>query len=356
MKYILLTLVCTTFLVGCNISEEDKKNALPKAKGKPGEIILSMDSAKWASALGDEIRETFKPIVDGLPRGEALFSVRYVDPRRINSVLKQVKNMIFVSTLDSNSKGSRVINNYFTKESREQIKANDKLFVFTDQDVFARGQEIMYLFGQNDKQLIEHIVTNRSQLQSHFNSIADKRLKKALYKAKEVKGINEMLRKDHNCGMRIPSGYQLVENRKGFVWVRRIETVVDKNIFIYYRDFDNEEIFQDENIIGLRESVTSKYIFEDPEDRSTYVTIQDYMPSIHQEVNFNDKYAIRTKGLWKTNNNAMGGPYMSFTFVDEALNRLYYIEGFIYSPGKSQREYMREVGVILSTFKTSKEL
>ena len=355
MKYILLTLICVTFLIRCNVSEEDKKNALPRAKGKPGEIILSMDSAKWAGDLGNEIRETFQTVVEGLPRGEALFSVRYVDPRRINSVLKQVNNMIFVSTLDSHSKGSRIINNYFTKDSRDQIKANNKLFVFTDQDVFARGQEVMYLFGQNDKQLIDHIVINRSKLQSHFNNIVDTRLKKALYKAKEVKGIDEMLRKDHNCSMRIPSGYQLVENIDGFVWVRRIETVVDKDIFIAYRNFDNEDVFKDQNILALRESITSKYLFDDPEDRSTYVTVQDYMPTLYEQVNFNDKYAIRTKGLWKTNNNAMGGPYLSFTFVDEALNRLYYIEGFIYSPGKSQREYMREVAVILSTFKTSKE-
>lgn len=356
MKSVLLTIVCSLFFIACTLSEEDKLSVLPKAKGKPGEIILSMDSAKWAGVLGDEIRKTFKPVVEGLPRGEALFSVRYVDPRRINSVLKQVKNMIFVSTLDSRSRGSRIINNYFTKESRQQIKENEKLFVFTDQNVFARGQEVMYLFGQTSKQLIDHIKSNRSQLQSHFNSIEDKRLKKGLYKANEVKGINQMLVAEHNCSMRIPSGYQLVENLEGFIWVRRIETQVDKDIFISYRDFDNEEIFKDENIIELRESITSKYLFDDPEDRSTYVTTQDYMPLIHEEVNFINKYAVRTKGLWKTNNNAMGGPFLSFAMVDEALNRLYYIEGFIYSPGKTQREYMREISVILSTFKTSTEL
>ena len=356
MKYFLFTLICTLTLAGCSVSEEDKKNFLPIAKGKPGEIILAMDSAKWAGTLGEEVRATFKPIVDGLPRGEALFSIRYVDPRKINSVLKQVKNIIFVSTLDSHSKGSKIINNYFTKESRKQIKENKKLFVFTDQDVFAREQEVMYLFGQNERQLIEHIVTNRSQLQSHFNSIENDRLKKGLYKAREVVGINQLLTKDHNCTMRIPSGYQLVESKEGFIWVRRIEAQVDKDIFIAYQNFDNEEIFLPENILKLRKSITSKYLFDDPEDLNTFVTTQEYMPLIYDKVNFNDKYAIRTKGLWKTNNNAMGGPFLSYTFVDEALNRLYYIEGFIYSPGKSQREYMREVAVILSTFKTSKEL
>ena len=356
MKHFLLTLICTLALAACTVSEEDRKNFLPYAKGKPGEIILAMDSTMWAGTLGEVVRTTFKPVVDGLPRGEALFSVRYVDPRKINDVLKQVNNLIFVSTLDSKSQGSRILNNYFTKESRKQIKENEKLFVFTDQDVFARGQEVMYLFGQNEEQLIAYINKSKFQLQNHFNSIENDRLKKRLYKAKEVVGINDKLIKDHDCSMRIPSGYQLVESQEGFIWVRRIETMVDKDIFIAYRDFDNEEIFQPENVLKLRESITSKYLFDDPADLSTYVTTQEYMPLIYDEVNFNEKYAIRTKGLWKTNNNAMGGPFLSYTFVDEALNRLYYIEGFIYSPGKSQREYMREITVILSTFRSSAEL
>ena len=353
MKLTLWIPSCLLFFAACNISKEDKINALPKAKGKAAEIILAMDSVKWGGVLGDAVRATFKPVVEGLPRGEALFSVRYVDSQKINNVLKQVKNIIFISTFDSQSKSSRIINNYLTKELREKIKETKKSIHFTDQNVFARGQEVMYLFGQNNKQLIEYITTNRSKLQNHFNNIEDKRLKKRLYKANEVKGIDQMLIAKHNCSMRIPSGYQVVENKKGFIWVRRIETHVDKNIFISYRNFDNEEIFKSENIIKLRESITSKYLFEDPEDSSTFVTIQKEIPLIHREVNFKDKYAIRTKGLWKTNNNSMGGPFLSLIFVDEALNRLYYIEGFIYSPGKTQREFMREVSVILSTFKTS---
>ena len=62
------------------------------------------------------------------------------------------------------------------------------------------------------------------------------------------------------------------------------------------------------------------------------------------------------RGLWKTNNLTMGGPFLSYTFVDEGTGMLYYIEGFTYSPSKKQREIMRELEVILHTFKTSKEL
>ena len=81
-----------------------------------------------------------------------------------------------------------------------------------------------------------------------------------------------------------------------------------------------------------------------------------YIPPVFKEVNFNDKYAIETRGLWKTNNLTMGGPFVGYTVVDETLNRLYYIDGFVYSPGRPQREAVREIETILWTFKTSNEV
>ncbi len=74
------------------------------------------------------------------------------------------------------------------------------------------------------------------------------------------------------------------------------------------------------------------------------------------ETTLEGKYARKIKGLWKTNNLAMGGPFVGLSFVDESLNRIYYIEGFLYSPGKRQRELIRELETILKTFRTKAEL
>ena len=49
----------------------------------------------------------------------------------------------------------------------------------------------------------------------------------------------------------------------------------------------------------------------------------------------------------------MGGPFVSYAMVDESTNRLYYIEAFLYSPGKPQRDLMRQLEVILKTFNIS---
>lgn len=320
---------------------------------------MVMDSAQWKGALGDEIKKTFREEVSGLPREESMFKINQVDPRNLNDILKTSRNLVFVMTLSNNSPGSRVLRNYFTKSSLEKIKEDENMFVHTAKNEFAKGQTVMYLFGQNENVLIENISDNREQLQNYFNTAENRRLQRGLYKAKEAETLTQMLKEDHECSMRLPFGYKLVVNEPGFVWFRQINAKNDMNIFITYKPYTSEDAFEKEAIIKLRDSVASHQLFEDPAVPSTYILTETEVPFIPvqtRRISFNNQFAIQTKGLWRTNNKSMGGPFISYTLVDEALGRLYYIEGFVYSPGEKQREYVRELQVILSTFKTKEQL
>ena len=93
----------------------------------------------------------------------------------------------------------------------------------------------------------------------------------------------------------------------------------------------------------------------DVEKPDVYMTTQD-VPHQVQEVNFNGKYAKETRGLWKLSDISGGGAFVSYVFVDESQKRMYYLEGYAYAPSKDKREFMREIEVILSTFKSGKEL
>jgi len=358
MKYsVVIALLFAFILTNCGGSDSGKTNKalLPKASGRAGEMIVVMDSTQWRGQLGDSIRSTFRAEVQGLPREEYMFKLNRVDPQRMNDILKSVKNLLFVVTLDSNTPDSKVIRNYFTKSSLKRIKDDASLFVFTDSDVYARGQKVMYLFGQNSKKLADNISKNKEKLQDVFNQAENNRLKLGLYKAKELDGISKMLMREHDCFMRIPFGYKLVVNQPGFVWLRQINDESDKDVFITYKPYTSEKAFTQENIIAMRDSVAKNQLFEDPADPSSHIITETSVPFIpvsSKQVNLNGHYAMETHGLWKTNNNTMGGPFIGYTVVDEEKGRLYYIEGFLYSPGKSQREFMRELEVILSTFQT----
>ena len=357
----LLLALSMLLLASCNSDESNKKNTalLQKASGRPGEMIVVMDSGQWNGSLGEAVKNTFHIEVGGLPRQEYMFKINQIDPVKLNSVLKTVKNILFVVTLDKNTPASRAVKRYFTESSLAKIRQNDDLFVYTTRDEYARGQHIMYLFGNTEDKLIDKIQQNRGTLLSFFNGAELERLEQGIYKAKEAKNFAEMFKKKYQFSLRIPFGYKLVVDQPGFVWFRQINDESDKDIFVTWRDYNGEQDFSKDRIIAMRDSVAKQQLFEDPDRPDTHIVTETevpYIPVVSREYNFNNKYAMETRGLWKTNNLSMGGPFLGYTLVDEKLNRLYYIEGFIYSPGKNQREFIREMEVILNTFKVSSEL
>ena len=113
-------------------------------------------------------------------------------------------------------------------------------------------------------------------------------------------------------------------------------------------------MFTLDSLLSLRTEVSKPYILYKPEDPESYLlTETDNFDVTRREINFKGRYAVDLKGLWKINKYYMGGPFISYTMVDESKNRLYYIEGFLFSPGKPQRDHMRELDTILKTFKIS---
>ncbi len=109
---VLIALTATTY--SCD-EKDTSKRLLVKASGTPGEILLVIDSVQWQGELGESIRETLQAYVPGVARPERLFTVRYIEPTLFNSVLNKARNLIFVATLDSKTKGGLTVRNYLSK-------------------------------------------------------------------------------------------------------------------------------------------------------------------------------------------------------------------------------------------------
>ncbi|WPP49425.1 DUF4837 family protein [Catalinimonas niigatensis] len=340
-------------------SNEGSSDTLPIARGSAGELLLVMDSASWQSELGDELRETFLKAMPGLPQAEPYFSVRYVDPFKLNRVLRSAKNMLFVATLNNETIGGRKMRSFFTEASVERIEEDPNLYQFSKKNQFARGQEVLFLFGTSDDALIENLQNNREEIRNHFHKVEINRLQESLYKVNEKRKLSNSFLKENGFYFRVPFGYEevpLEKDNENFVWVRNLGDIADRSIFVAYKDYDSEEAFKPENILDFREEIFSNRDISD--DTTVYMTHQSWSSTPLVEfdtVNFNGKYAIEARGQWKLSNDSRGGPFISYTFVDEETGRLYYIEGFVYRPSENKRDFVREVEAILKTFKTSGE-
>ncbi len=353
--YSLFFILTSILFIGCaSDDEESRQGGLPVAKGTRGEIILVMDSLQWHTDLGEAIRATFEAPLDGLPRNEAAFKLRYINPFQLTSILKTSHNLIFVTILDDQSNAGRKLKSYFTKESLERVRDNPNLFMLTKKDDFARGQETLHLFGNNANELVENLGENQEKLRNHFLEIEKKRLKSKMYKAQERKSVTNKMRSDHDFEIRIPAGYQLAKNDENFAWIREIDKEVDKSLVVYYENYEDEAAFDKDQILAMRDRMSKKYL-RDPDKASIHMDIQTVYPVAENQVNFNNKYAKEIRGLWKLSDNSRGGPFLAYAVVDEALNRIYYIEGYLDSPGQEHRNVMIELETILWTFQTSAE-
>ena len=346
---LLLTLFSLTF-ISCDFDSNGER-LLVKASGKPGEILLIMDSAQWKGKLGQALRSTLNQDLVGVSRPEKLFTVRFIEPTLFNSVLNKARNLIFVATLDSKTQGGLTVRNFLTKN---YIQDNPDKFIISQKDIYASGQDALYLFSANEDELAEKILNNKATIVNFFNQKEKERLLQNLYVAKEQTSVSDFMMRDYGCSVRVPNGYQIAANEPGFVWLRNVGET-DKNIFVSFRDYTSESIFEKRNLVGLRDSITRVHVFEDPENDNSYTKIDTI--NIETEVittQLNGNYAKRLRGIWKANNLTIGGSFVSYVFVDEENNRLYYIDGFVIRPGKNKREALRELEVILTTFKAKK--
>lgn len=338
----------------CNTSGKPDSSTLPPATGKPGDMMLILDSIQWRGELGSTLRTIFRQELDGLPREESMFDVTWVYPRKGFTLLTQVRNLVFVFTLDQNSAGSRIMKESFSEETLQRIKADTSFYVYTAKDEYSRGQDVMYLFGATQESLIKHLNRDKHKIQAFFNNIEKARIQNTQLKTSSTKGVTDFLRKEQDCELRVPFGYKLADKAKDFVWLRRMDAEVDKDIFISWKKYSSEYQLLPDSIIAWRDKIASQYLFEDPNQSDSYLVTEvsvPFKPVVSKQVTINKHFAIELRGLWKTNTNTMGGPFIGYALVDEKAGLLYYIEGFTYAPGKPQREIIRELEAILWTFK-----
>ncbi len=333
-------------------TDKVKEDFMPLARGEADEIILVIDSAQWESELGNTLRDMYQQYMRVLNQDEYEFSLNKVNPRKLNSVLKHARNMIFVMTLDSRTLESKTIRENFTDNSLKMIQQDSSLFYTVRKDEFAKGQIVLYLFGQSEEQLVEQLKDNKSSLVALFESAVRERTReKTLKKTKPE--MMAAITENHGYSIQVPFGWDLAKDVKDFIWLRRLEADSELNVFVYEGDYKDRKVF--EHVDELRDEITGTYL-RDSEKPDLYIQRQDIIPVYTERVTFNGKFAVEARGLWKINNNSAGGPFVSYTFVDEKTQKLYYIEGYVYAPGTKKKPLVREVDAILSTFRTSSEV
>jgi hypothetical protein len=337
------------FLFSCETNSTESASSKPKARGTIGEIFLVIDSVKWAGPVGDELRKIYASDLPGMIRSESKFSIKQIDPRAMNRMLKMSTNIIYVTTFDDKRSSSQTINAQFTKEAKEKAANDPSIYSLRMEDEHAIGQEVIYLFGNTEKELVANLQKHGAQLQNLFEVRERKRLEKIILARKNTEARSEA-RKNLGIEINIPASYQVAKSEKDFLWVRQITPSgnrADISLFFHVEDYVSESQVSHENVLKIRDSVARNHIFGDPEIPSSFVVTEKQITPSFRNMVINDNFTTEIRASWRTNNYSMGGSYLGYIMIDKEKGKLYYIEGFVYYPNEVHRDALREIETIL---------
>jgi len=323
------------------------------ARGFEDEIFVVADSVEYGE-LRTAMELTFEKLIY-TPQPEKLFTLKRIDVSEVTKY-KRRKNIVIAAPLNSGTKASEFLS-AIVDSSVEEKMISDPNFVVYKEGLWAKNQLIAVLSAQDMQQLEFKILQNADNLLYSFQKKSDERLYSSLYNSKyEQENIEGKFLKDYGWIIYVQADYKvaLEKPEDNFVWLRRSPgSDMERWIFVYWIDNASPEYLNADSIRVIRDEVTKEF-YRTRSDSAYVVVAEDYFTT--NEVNFNDKYAIFTQGLWELNIKGMGGPFVNYTFYDEDSKRFYMIDGSVFAPKYYKRNLIQQMDVTLQSFRIDAEL
>ena len=311
-------------LLGCSAPEtnpdDTKKDTriLPPSSGTHSELLLVMPDELWIGPAGEAFRELYLADQEGLPQSEAYFDASRVEPKEVNRILQKTKSIMWVEKSDTS-------------------------FVKMQKDLWARPQRIVRITAQSEKELVEEIKGSAKQVinafKEHDMSVIQSRLRKSSYAY-----THENLKKIGIKKMLLHKGFDPTldkENLKIFA-TKTVKTI--QYIMVSERPMTEGMVSMDD-IIAHRDSIGKKYFEGTHED--SYMETELLIPPFTETTEISGMFALETRGLWRMENDFMGGPFLSYTIYDEKNNRILTVESLLYGPTAKKRNVILEMEAMM---------
>lgn len=134
------------------------------------------------------------------------------------------------------------------------------------------------------------------------------------------------------------------------LWCCNNKGSMRRDIVVYSYPYTDNNTFTLPYLNAKRDAVLSRVITASVEG-SYMGTEYTVMPPVTRAITVQeDEHATEVRGLWKIlNGEAMGGPYVSHTRLDQVNGRVVTAEAFLYAAGQKKRTALRQVEAILYT-------
>ncbi|MGE4586289.1 MAG: DUF4837 family protein [Mangrovibacterium sp.] len=305
-------------LVFSLISCRDGGVVMRNITGKPGELVVVVPRESWDGKVGEAMKKVLLQPQVGLPQDEPLFTTVDIPPAAFKDIFKTSRNILNVlisPTLDS----SRV-------ELKDDVWAAPQAVI----NIHARStDDFVSMFEENSDRILAFLLkAERDRLQTNYVRYGDKTLR-------------NMIKEKFNIELHVGPGFTLASEGEHFAWMRYDTPEITQGIAVYTFPYQSDSTFTADYLVHKRDSVFKKYI-EGPLPGS-FMTTEHRIPPYIQLFRFKNNYAAEMRGLWRVENDFMGGPYLNLAVLDLSGSRVIVLDGFVYAPRFEKRNYLRQV-------------
>jgi hypothetical protein len=322
--HVLMGIISGILLFSC--SHKPSQGIKKSITGNAGEMVVVMANNLWDSTPGEALKKNLGQPQLSLPQDEPLFNLIHIPHNAFENIFKTTRNIVMTHI-----------------ESRIETSG-----VFFKDDVWAHPQATVEIRAKSMQEFNNLVTENSGKMISYFLQAEKERLQTS-YRRIHDKGVLNKLQEKFDITLYCAPGFKLAVETDDFIWYRFDTPDITQGIFIYSVKYTSDSIFTPDYLIYKRNQLLRENV-PGPTDGS-YMSTEMRLEPVFQVFEHNGNYAAEMRGLWNTENDFMGGPFVMIAELDAANQRVVIAEGFVYAPGEKKRNFLRQVEAMIYSMK-----
>ena len=281
-----------------------------------------------------------------MPQVEPYFRLTQVATAQFDDMFKPTRNILFVD---------------INPQKYTQLKAK------VSNDYWSTPQAICRIQTPSQEEFVSYWLEHGEEVRDWFVNQEIKRQTK-FYRASTNKEARAILQQE-GYDMLIPEDYMVIMDtilggattyslrnpitivpEVRLLWCCNNKGSMRRDIVVYTYPYTDENTFTLDYLNAKRDEVLGRVISASVEGSYMGTEYKVMPPLVRNIVVHEDEHATEVRGLWKIlDGEAMGGPYVSHTRLDQVNGRVVTAETFLYAAGQKKRSALRQAEAILYT-------
>lgn len=212
--------------------------------------------------------------------------------------------------------------------------------IYLENDKWSTPQVVIRITANGKEALDSMLLVQGDRLLSEYYKQEYRRMDKIFSQTPGIKIINKIKEK-YGFSLSIPEEFALakMKNESDFTWVLKQTKDFDLHLYIYKREAKDASVFEEAVILNHLDTILKRYVPGPSEGSYPGVERRDFFYT--RDVMLGDVKAVETRGLWRTYNDFMGGPFVCYTFASPDNKQVYTLMGCVYSPSQRNKMSMK---------------